>query len=66
MLSVLRAGTLVSVLARTRALSIISAELEEKERTFEAFTKHSRELIEKERFMNKRLRAYSLQMDPKK
>ena len=56
----------MSALHRTPALSKLSAELEEKERTFEAFTKHSRELIEKERFMNKRLRAYSLQMDPKK
>ena len=43
--------------------TIISAQLEEKERTFEAFTKHSRELIEKEKFLNKRLRAYSLQIE---
>jgi len=38
------------------------ATLDEKERTFDAFTKHTRELIEKEKFLNKRLRAYSLQM----
>jgi len=41
----------------------LQARLDEKERTFEAFTKHSRELIEKEKFLNKRLRAYSLQIE---
>jgi len=40
----------------------LQATLDEKERTFDAFTKHTRELIEKEKFLNKRLRAYSLQM----
>jgi chromosome segregation ATPase len=37
---------------------ILKETLEEKERAFAAFTAHSNDLLEKERFMNKRLRSY--------
>jgi len=39
---------------------ILKETLAEKERAFAAFTKHSNDLLEKERFMNKRLRSYSI------
>ena len=37
--------------------------MEAKEREFEAYKTHTNELLEKEKFLNKRLRQYSLKID---
>jgi len=37
--------------------------MEAKEREFEAYKNHTNELLEKEKFLNKRLRQYSLKID---
>jgi len=40
-----------------------SGAMEAKEREFEAYKNHTNELLEKEKFLNKRLRQYSLKID---
>ena len=37
--------------------------MEAKEREFVAYKNHTNELLEKEKFLNKRLRQYSLKID---
>lgn len=42
----------------------LKRESDEKTRSFEAFKEHSKELLERERHLNKRLRSYSIQPNP--
>merc|ERR1711937_63861 len=42
----------------------LKREIEENKRSFEAFKEHSKELLDRERTLNKRLRSYSIQPNP--